>query len=263
MAGGRTLVIVDQSIRNCLFPNESGLIYSFWLRYKMYLPPLSIEQGRDISSWEHRSNLIAQRLGTVDSDVVCLQEVCPESFETDFAFMKDDLGYDGCEMFKRGRFRPATFWKTDRVELVVPPIHKDRTLLTVFRTTKQQTSAEGESRDSNTSAITKKQTSAEGASHDSNTSAATKKQTSAEVKSHNSDTSADSLWFVLNCHLQSGPNGPRRVRQIDEGMKSIITAARKLKSKLYLLCFGSVLFSCIDDSRFTRVLGGDLDLWRF
>jgi hypothetical protein len=261
------LMIVEQSIRKYLFPSESGLIYSFfWLRYKMYLPPLSnanTEQDWYISSWEYRSNLIAQRLGTVDSDVVCLQEVCPESFETDFAFMKDDLGYDGCEMFKRGRFRPATFWKTDRVELVVPPIHKDRTLLTVFRTTKQQTSAEGESRDSNTSAITKKQTSAEGASHDSNTSAATKKQTSAEVKSHNSDTSADSLWFVLNCHLQSSPNGPRRVRQIDEGMKSIITAARKLKSKLYLLCFGSVLFSCIDDSRFTRVLGGDLDLWRF
>jgi hypothetical protein len=143
---------------------------------------------------------------------VCLQEVCPESFETDFAFMKDDLGYDGCEMFKRGRFRPATFWKTDRVELVMPPIHKNRTLLTIFRTTKKQTSAEGES-------------------HDSNTSAATKKQTSAEEKSRSCNTSADSLWFVLNCHLQSGPNGPRRVRQIDEGMKSILTAARKLKSK--------------------------------
>lgn len=116
----------------------------------------------------------------VDSDVVCLQEVSPESFESDFAFMREELGYDGCEMFKRGRFRPATFWKTDRVDLVMPPVHKDRTLLTVFRKKNDPTDP----------------------------------------------------WFVLNCHLQAGPNGPRRVRQINEGVRGIMTAARKLKSKL-------------------------------
>jgi hypothetical protein len=46
--------------------------------------------------------------------------------------MKEDLGYDGMELFKKGRFRPATFWKTDRCHLVSPAVHKDRTLLTSF-----------------------------------------------------------------------------------------------------------------------------------
>jgi len=41
----------------------------------------------------------------VDADVVCIQEISPDSFEDDFAFMKDDLGYDGVELFKKGRFR--------------------------------------------------------------------------------------------------------------------------------------------------------------
>lgn len=73
-----------------------------------------------------------QGLTTIDADVVCLQEVAPVSFDDDFAFMKD-LGYDGKEMFKKGRFRPATFWKTASVDLASPPVHKDRTLLTAFR----------------------------------------------------------------------------------------------------------------------------------
>ena len=47
--------------------------------------------------------------------------------------MKDDLGYDGVELFKKGRFRPATFWKKSRCDLVSPPVHKDRTLLTAFQ----------------------------------------------------------------------------------------------------------------------------------
>lgn len=69
-----------------------------------------------------------------DADVVCLQEVSPVSFEDDFAFMQE-LGYDGSEMFKKGRFRPATFWKSSKVELASKPVHKDRTMLTAFRLT--------------------------------------------------------------------------------------------------------------------------------
>jgi hypothetical protein len=64
---------------------------------------------------------------------VCLQEVAPASFEKDFSFM-EDLGYDGKEMFKKGRFRPATFWKSSRCRLASKPVHKDRTLLTTFFT---------------------------------------------------------------------------------------------------------------------------------
>ena len=114
-----------------------------------------------------------------DARVVCFQEVSPESFDQDFEFMKD-LGYDGKEMFKKGRFRPATFWKTSQCELVAPPVHKDRTLLTAFRC---------------------------GLDNKRN-------------------------WYVLNCHLQAGPEAPRRVRQMNEGMRAIITLSKKLKGWL-------------------------------
>jgi len=46
------------------------------------------------------------------------------------------------------------------------------------------------------------------------------------------DNEADVVpWFVLNCHLQAGKQGQRRVRQMLEGTKAIITMAKKLKVK--------------------------------
>ncbi len=36
-------------------------------------------------------------------------------------------------------------------------------------------------------------------------------------------------WYVVNCHLQAGQQAPRRVRQIQEAMKGVMTLARKLK----------------------------------
>ena len=144
----------------------------------MYLPPLGPDE-EFVSTWEHRKSLLRDRIGLIDADVVCIQEVSPLSFEEDFAFMTEDLGYDGVELFKKGRFRPATFWKKDRVDLVIPAQHKDRTLLTTFRM------SEG-----------------------------------AKENDH---------WHVLNCHLQAGKNGGRRVRQIVEG---VTTAFKTSKNKL-------------------------------
>lgn len=146
------------------------------------------EHGRVIVSTKHDLCLTV-----ADADVVCLQEVSPLSFDSDFAFM-DELGYDGKEMFKKGRFRPATFWKSSRCELVSPPVHKDRTLLTAFRVRACYGGDGG------------------------------------------SNISQNGNWFVLNCHLQAGNQAPRRVRQINEGVKSALTLARKLKgaSTLFL-----------------------------
>ena len=157
---------------NVLLPNSVDA----WWTYKMYSPPLS-ESNRHIAAWSYRRDLLKDRIGLVNADVVCLQEVSPESFEDDFAFMAE-LGYDGCELFKKGRFRPATFWKADKCTLVAPAAHKDRTLLTAFKLDEQKES-----------------------------------------------------WFVLNCHLQAGNEGKRRVRQIQDGTKAIITMANKLKVK--------------------------------
>jgi mRNA deadenylase 3'-5' endonuclease subunit Ccr4 len=155
----------------------------------MYLPPLSHDQSA-FSSWDHRKSLLRECIGLIDADVVCLQEVSPLSFEDDFAFMIEDLGYDGVELFKKGRFRPATFWKKDRVALVGTPHHKDRTLLTSFRLIDETTKV---------------------------------------IKEDN--------WHVLNCHLQAGKQGGRRVRQIIEGTNAAIKTAKKIMLKGKLLMF--------------------------
>lgn len=113
---------------NVLLPNSQD----GWWNYKSYLPPLA-PPDEYISTWEYRKSLLRERIGLIDADVVCLQEVSPLSFEEDFKFMTENLGYDGVELFRKGRFRPATFWKKDRVELISPAQHKDRTMLTTFR----------------------------------------------------------------------------------------------------------------------------------
>ena len=92
---------------NVLLPNSVDA----WWTYKMYNPPLSPDQ-RFVGAWDFRRDLIRARIEQVNADVVCLQEISPKSFEQDFAFMREDLGYDGVELFKKGRFRPATFWRT-------------------------------------------------------------------------------------------------------------------------------------------------------
>ena len=156
----------------------------------MYNPPLSPDQ-RFVGAWDFRRDLIRARIEQVNADVVCLQEISPKSFEQDFAFMREDLGYDGVELFKKGRFRPATFWRTSAVELACPPVHKDRTLLTTFR--------------------------------------------------HIEEGSDGRNWHVLNCHLQAGKQGGRRVRQLHEGLGFAVKTARKLgeddpTSPLLIVC---------------------------
>ena len=112
---------------NVLLPNS----VDGWWNFKMYNPPLVEEKDWHISNWDYRRDLLKERIQKVDADVVCLQEIAPESFENDFSFMSD-LGYDGVELYKKGRFRPATFWKTSHCALVSPAVHKDRSLLTAF-----------------------------------------------------------------------------------------------------------------------------------
>lgn len=144
----------------------------------MYSPPLSADQ-QYISSWESRRERLKDRIRLINADIVCLQEVSPTSFADDFSFM-ESLGYDECELFKKGRFRPATFWKSTKCQLTTAAVHKDRTLLTTFM-----------------------------------------------IKGDDSDSAP---WHVLNCHLQAGKQGNRRLRQIVEGIKAVVTLSKKLKS---------------------------------
>ena len=164
---------------NVLLPNSSD----GWWNYKMYDPTASYDIDR-ISTWAYRQDLLKTRIELMNPDVVCFQEVAPVSFEEDFAFMKEELGYDGVEMFKRGRFRPATFWRSSKCKLASPPVHKDRTLLTAF-----------------------------------------------QLELSSDHVHKNRIWHVLNCHLQAGPQGPRRVRQIDEGVSASFKLAKKLKGE--------------------------------
>lgn len=118
-----------------------------------------------------------------------------------------ELGYDGRELFRKGRFRPATFWKTEHVDLVAPAVHKDRTLLTAFQINPRRGG---------------------GSNSNSNSDNNGRRDDDDEGDADNGDRR---YWYVLNCHLQAGPQGPRRVRQMHEGVRSVLTLARKLKGK--------------------------------
>ena len=123
---------------NILLPNSMD----GWWVYKMYSHRhgISIEQ----TEWECRRSLLARDIGAADCDIVCLQEVCADSFDTDFSFM-EDLGYDSSELYRKGRFRPATFWKSNRVCATSAAIHRDRCLILAFQSISCPTShAEGD-----------------------------------------------------------------------------------------------------------------------
>ncbi len=138
--------------------------------------------------------------------MVCLQEVSPLSFKDDFAFMKDELGYDGMEMFRKGRFRPATFWKSSRCQLAASVVHKDRTMLTAFRMQQEQVQNNS-----------------------------TKQQQQPQER----------IWYVLNCHLQAGREGKRRLRQINEGVRAVMTLAKKLKGNCLITRVGIICNSTL------------------
>jgi endonuclease/exonuclease/phosphatase family metal-dependent hydrolase len=173
---------------NILLPNSQD----GWWTYKIYSPK---NLDPKVPTWEYRQSLLKDRIGTINADVVCLQEISPTSFEQDFGFMAD-LGYDGHELFKRGRFRPVTFWKTTECRLVTPAVHKDRCLITAFE---KWTVSQG--------------------------------STSDDVIPVESSSHQPPFWYVVNCHLQAGQQGPRRVRQLLEAIKGVLTLARKLKEK--------------------------------
>jgi hypothetical protein len=148
----------------------------------------------DKTTWPYRQSQLQRDIANADCDVVwlvylfvfvkylrlfvlrSLQEVCSDSFTEDFAFMKD-IGYDMCEMYRRGRFRPATFWKSSRVVATQGPIHRDRVLITSFERSQQLVD-----------------------------SSVTLKDESFVVRYP---------LYVANCHLQAGPHtADRRLRQV-------------------------------------------------
>jgi len=109
---------------NILLPNSQDN----WWCHKQY----SSHVDMDKRQWKHRQSLIKERLLHSAADLVCIQEADGDTFEADFAFMKDN-GYDHV-LHKKFRFRCATFFKRDKFTLDQAS-HKDRTLVTSLRCT--------------------------------------------------------------------------------------------------------------------------------
>jgi endonuclease/exonuclease/phosphatase family metal-dependent hydrolase len=160
---------------NVLLPNS----VDGWWTYKMYAPGTIADPSE--ASWPRRSALLRDAIRSADADVVCLQEVSAGSFEEDFRWMSEELGYVGCELFKKGRFRPATFWRPSAVSLVSAS-HRDRCIVTAFAL--EPTAADAAA------------------------------PTHADVS-------------VINCHLQAGPEGARRLRQVLDAVEAAAKGAKK------------------------------------
>jgi mRNA deadenylase 3'-5' endonuclease subunit Ccr4 len=157
---------------NVLLPNSTD----GWWVYKYYSPDCSMT----CSSWESRKALLKQQFAAADSDVLCLQELSVDSYEQDWAFLRD-LGYDNSVLHtKGGRMRPGTFWRNS-VRLCTV-MHKDKTLICSFK----PSCAEGQSSDP---------------------------------------------FYVVNCHLKSGHDAARRLRQVHEALDSINKALVSLQTK--------------------------------
>lgn len=106
---------------NVLLPNNKD---GWWI-YKYYRHP------GEFTEWAGRQALLKQQLLESHVDFVCLQEVSDVSWEEDWLFM-GEAGYEALMHDKKGRMRPATFWRGDKWELLSKQ-HKDRTLVTAMR----------------------------------------------------------------------------------------------------------------------------------
>ena len=107
---------------NILLPNNQDN----WWCHKQYSSNVDIEKR----SWSYRKSLMKERLLYSAADIVCIQEADGDTFDEDFAFMKDN-GYDHV-LHKKFRFRCATFFLRDKFTMD-RVAHKDRVLVTSLR----------------------------------------------------------------------------------------------------------------------------------
>lgn len=108
---------------NVLHPNSVG---GWWLP-KFYKPSVP----RECTRWAHRAGLLRAQLLGSSADVLCLQEVVPESFAQDFGFLAE-AGYEHA-LHKKGDLRCCTFWRGERFCEAAPALHRDRTLTVTLR----------------------------------------------------------------------------------------------------------------------------------
>jgi hypothetical protein len=106
---------------NVLLPNS---VRGWWIS-KMYRPEVPLEHR----AWAHRQRLLAGLLLGRSPDLICLQEMCPDSFASDMHFLME-AGYETL-LHRKFELRVATFWRPERFSLERAH-HLDRVLVTTF-----------------------------------------------------------------------------------------------------------------------------------
>ena len=107
---------------NILIPNHPR---SWWV-CKYYHPHTPMLQRQ----WPARQALLLQQLIHANSDLICLQEVNHQHFESDFEALHQQ-GYQSL-LHQKGQFmRCATFWKQEKFTLL-QAVHSYRCLITLF-----------------------------------------------------------------------------------------------------------------------------------
>jgi len=191
---------------NVLLPNSRD---GWWL-YKYYPPSVTAEDTR----WETRRALLQQTICASEADVVCLQECSALSFASDFKFLFD-AGYEGA-IHGKGRMRPATFWRSDRLRLCAPdgaelPSEEEGTVEGAPGEAAEGEEGESDAVDPAEAALVARlERKRAGILQADRTLTAT-------FRLRNTDGSdldqCPPIW-VTNCHLSAGPESRRRLRQV-------------------------------------------------
>ena len=197
---------------NVLMPNS---VDGWWI-YKYYGPDTPAEA----TTWDHRQQLLRERVVGSGADIVCLQECSPQSFESDWAWLADE-GYD-CALLAKGRMRPATFWKRERWALCQADGSDLPAEVAVIYNDEVRPSEVVDTAD--TGGGSPRNKGARGVLHGDRTLT-----TILRPLGPGGDPVAKQptpLW-VINAHLSAGPEARRRLRQVHDALE----AARKLVAK--------------------------------
>eukprot|EP00962_Isochrysis_galbana_P024178 scaffold7391_cov95-Isochrysis_galbana.AAC.2 len=199
---------------NVLLPNSRD---GWWL-YKYYPPGVPAAATR----WEARRELLEQTIGASQADIVCLQECSALSFASDFAFLFA-AGYSAA-LHGKGRMRPATFWRSDRLRLCgadgaeLPPAdepHGEEAPAAVGAA--EHAVGGGPGDPSEAALVARFEAKRPGVLHGDRTLT-----TSFRVRGEDgADVPGCPPLWVTNCHLTAGPEARRRLRQVHEALDAI------------------------------------------
>lgn len=200
---------------NVLMPNSRD---GWWL-YKYYPPSVPTEATR----WDARRELLSEAICSSKADIVCLQECSPLSFASDFKFLFE-AGYTAA-IHGKGRMRPATFWRSDRLRLCAPDgarLAPDENANEEDVPTSQEADrgkevAVAEIDQEEAASLAELERKRPGVLQGDRTITC-----SFRILNPDGSDLADCppLW-VTNCHLTAGPEARRRLRQVHEALEAI------------------------------------------